>query len=277
MLTNYTGYKFTITRLQRVLCKKLASTKVLTTSSMGFLLLAPLFYVIPVMAQSNQLDNHNIQVRFNTNEPDGSSQGRPGGRQGTGSRGDCPPVETALNALVPDNHSGSAIEENPTLWFYVPYQSPQVSIGEFSLQDEAKNDVMRTSFTPPSQPGIVGLDLKTTKPLEINKTYQWHFKLYCQSTSGGASKSVPTFVTGSIRRVAPKPDLEKLLKAGTTPRAKIAAYAQNCIWYTALTELASLRLAEPKNTILIQDWTNLLNDAGLKDLIGKPIIGKLKA
>lgn len=233
-------------------------------------------YFMPAIAQVNQVENSNsTHVYFNTNEPDGSSQGRPSGRRGTGSRGDCPSVEMPLEALIPNERSGLVIEENPTLWFYIPFKSNQVSAGEFSLQDEEKNDVMRTSFPVPTQPGIFSLQLKTAKPLEINKTYTWYFKLYCQNNTTSKS-SIPSFVSGSLKRVAPDVKLEQQLKAATTPRAKIAAYAQNGIWYTALSELALLRIAEPQNTTFQQDWQNLLAYAGLKYLANKPIFGELK-
>lgn len=233
-------------------------------------------YFMPTKAEVNQVENSNsTPIQFNTNEPDGSSQGRPVGRKGTGSRGDCPSVEIPLEALIPNERSGLVIEENPTLWFYIPFKSNQVSAGEFSLQDEAKNDVMRTSFPVPTQPGIFSLKLKTAKPLEINKTYTWYFKLYCQNNTTSKS-SIPSFVSGSLKRVAPSIKLEQQLKAATTPRAKIIAYAQNSIWYTALSELALLRIAEPQNTTFQQDWQNLLTNVGLQNLANKPIFGELQ-
>ncbi|BAZ17529.1 hypothetical protein NIES4071_94090 [Calothrix sp. NIES-4071] len=272
MLNTYTQYKIIITTLRQLLG---TSTGVLGTSTsvlISFLTLIVMLYFLPVKAQTNQVDSGNIRIHFNTNEPDGSSQGRPSGRKGTGSRGDCPNVEMPLTALVPIYNSRLAIEENPTLWFYIPFQSHQVSSSEFSLQDETKNDVMRTTFNIPSQPGIFGLKLKTAKPLEINKTYQWYFKLYCQTSKS----SIPIFVSGSLRRMPLSSGLEKQLKAATTPRGKIAVYAQTGIWYTALNELAALRIAEPRNPTLQQDWTNLLTDVNLKDLANKPIVGELK-
>lgn len=271
MLNYYTRYKSTIMMLRQLLRYFCGSTEVLITASSVFLF--SVLYLAPAWAQTDQVpSNNNIQIHFNANEPDGSSQGRPSGRKGTGSRGDCPTVETPLNALVPISSSGLAIEENPTLWFYIPFQSNQITTGEFSLQDEAKNDVMRTSFAVPTQPGIFSLKLKTAKPLELNKPYQWYFKLYCHSSKS----SVPSFVSGVLKRMAPSLDLEKQLKAATTPRAKIALYAQKGIWYTALNELAALRIAKPQDTTLQQDWTNLLNDVSLNNLANKPIVGELK-
>lgn len=211
------------------------------------------------------------QIRFQQQESDGSSRGRPGRRGGTGSRGDCPPVEVSLTALMPDNNSGSSVEAHPTLWFYVPYQSDEVREGEFSLQDEQNNDVYRTTFTLSGTPGIVGFNLASAAPLEINKKYQWYVKLYCS----GQKSSAPVFVRGWVERVALKPELERQLQTVATPRERIALYAQNGIWYSALSELAKLRLAEPQNATLNNDWANLLRDVGLENLTQKPISGEV--
>lgn len=226
-------------------------------------------YMMPVMAL-NQFNN--IQIRFNQKEADGSSRGRPSRRVGTGSRGECPPVEVPVSALIPDQNPGLTVEQHPTFWFFVPYQLSNTLGGEFALQDEANNDIYRTPFKLPATPGIVSLSIPSTVTLEVNKSYQWYFKLYCSQQN----LSNPVFVRGWVQREALKPELERLLQAATTERSRIAIYAQNGIWYSALNELAKLRIAEPKNTVFINDWANLLQDIGLEDLAQKPILGEVK-
>lgn len=87
--------------------------------------------------------------------------------------------------------------------------------------------------------------------------------------------STPVFVRGWVKRMPLVPDLEGLLKAATTPRKRIAVYAQNGIWHEAVTELAKLRLTEPQNSTLNSDWTTLLSDVGLEKVAGEPIIGSV--
>jgi Domain of Unknown Function (DUF928) len=270
---NSIQYKFNLIIPQFLRSTDLKKYKITVISS--FSIICTLFST-SVLAQVYQAANTNdIQIRFNnTNEPDGASQGRPSGRSSTGSRGDCPAVEMPLEALVPDNRPGSVIEENPTLWFYIPFQSSQVSTGEFSLQDEQKNDVMRTSFKVPTQPGIFSLKIKTPKPLELNKSYKWYFKVYCQANS--SKSSIPSFVSGTLQRVAPNLQLEQELKTANTARAKVAVYAKNGIWHTTLTNLALLRIADPNNITIQRDWISLLNDVGLNNLVNKPIVGEIK-
>lgn len=219
----------------------------------------------PTSSTSNASEN--IPIRFQQQESDGAGRGRPARREGTGSRGDCPPVDGQLTALVPSNNFGSFVEPYPTLWFYVPYQSREVAVAEFSLQDEQNNDVYRTHFSLPQTPGIVSLNLEVAQPLKLNQKYQWYVKIYCNQQK----LSTPVFIQGWVQRVTMQPELEQQLKTATTPRQRIALYAQNGIWYSALTEMAKLYLASPN---FIQDWANLLRDVGLENLIQQPISGE---
>lgn len=212
-------------------------------------------------------NSEGISIRFQQQESDGAGRGRPARREGTGSRGDCPPVEKPLTALVPSNNFGSFVEPAPTLWFYVPYQYSEVAAAEFSLQDEQNNDVYRSYFFLPQTPGIVSLNLAIAQPLELNQKYQWYVKIYCNKQN----LSTPVFIQGWIQRIAITPELEKQLQAATSPRQRIAIYAQNGIWYSALTELAKLYLNSPNFN---QDWASLLQDVGLENLIQQPISGE---
>ncbi|MCV3215152.1 DUF928 domain-containing protein [Plectonema radiosum NIES-515] len=225
--------------------------------------------MMPVIAY---FDSSNIQIRFNEKEVDGSSRGRPSKRVGTGSRGECPPVKVPVTALIPTQNTGLTVEEHPTFWFFVPYHFSNTSGGEFALQDEANNDVYRTSFKLPETAGIVSLSVPSTVTLELNKSYQWYFKIYCSRQNF----SNPVFVRGWVQREALKPDLERLLQADSNARSRIAIYAQNGIWYSALTELAKLYFAEPKNTVFSNDWANLLRDVDLENLAQQPIVGEVK-
>jgi hypothetical protein len=223
----------------------------------------------PSPSTSNGSDS--IPIRFQQQDSDGSSRGRLGRRGGTGSRGDCPPVDVQLTALVPSSNLGSAVEAHPTLWFYVPYKSSDVASAEFSLQDERNNDVYRTNFTFLEKPGIVSLNLAQAAPLDIYKKYQWYVKIYCSEQK----LSAPIFIRGWVERVALKPELERQLQAATTTRERIAIYAQNGIGYSALTELAKLRVTKPQDTTVNNDWANLWRDVGLVNLAESPIYGEI--
>lgn len=205
-------------------------------------------------------------------QTDGSRRGRPGGRTGTGSRGNCPSVNLPLTALIPTNNQGLTVAEYPQFWIFVPYKSNNIVSGEFVLQDETNNDVYRTNFTLPATPGIVTIGLGKTTPLQINKNYQWYFKLYCSQQK----LSNPLFVKGWIQRIAINRDLERQLKAAVTPQQRFIIYYQNNIWYEAVTELAKYQLLKSHNNSLLSDWDNLLKRVGLEYLISQPIVGEVK-
>lgn len=211
-----------------------------------------------------------------TKPQDGTSRGRPTRRQGTGSRnGECATVERRLTAVVPSNIMSLAVEEHPTFWFFIPYQSNQASKGEFSLQDENNKDIYRTSFKV-IKPGVVSISIPSNIPaLEVNKNLQWYLKIYCNNIKNQVAKLPSDFVFGLMQRVALKPELVSQINAVDTPQKRIKFYQENGIWQSALTEAAKLGANESQNTALINEWNNLLKGMGLEDLIQQPIVGEV--
>ena len=230
----------------------------------------------PVIAQTETRVNRNapslpIQLNKKKKKQDASDRGRPTRRRAMGNRNDCPGTSIPLTALIPDNGVSKVVEANPTFWFFIPYKSSKIPRGEFILQDEAHNDVYRTSLSIDKGEGIVGVSLVSKKTLEINKTYQWYFKLYCDRDES----STPIYLRGWVQRIVLQPQQEKQLSTVTSLRDRVAFYAQNGIWYSALTELAKLRLSNPENKTFVRYWLQLLNYLDLQDLSNKPLIGKV--
>ncbi len=204
---------------------------------------------------------------------DFSSYGRPGNRAGGGSRSPCSSTSIPLTALTPVTNWGKTVSPTPTFWFYVPYSPDEGHSGEFVLQDEKYNDVYRTPFTLPPTPGFVSLTIPSTQAtLETDKWYFWSFKLYC----GEKPSSSPVFVEGWVQRVALTPELETQLKAATTK--DYVVYSTNGIWYDAVANLATLRLANTQNALLNREWAELLTSpgVGLNQLTQEPIIGEVR-
>ena len=194
---------------------------------------------------------------------------------GTGSRcTECPTVTLPLTALVPEEKlsQGKAVwartvNEHPTFWFYVPYSPASLHHVEFVLQD-GEDDVYRTLVTLPQTPGIVSLRLPSTlKPLEIGRNYHWFLKTYFALQK----PSAPDYVDGWVQRVALSPIVTARLKA-TTPQERVALYANNGIWYDALTVLAELRLVHPEDATLKVEWNDLLHSIGLTAIAPKPLV-----
>ncbi|HAX76781.1 MAG TPA: hypothetical protein DCY88_13300 [Cyanobacteria bacterium UBA11372] len=217
-------------------------------------------------------------------KPDFSRAGRPssGSRIGTGSRGPCSGT-TPLTALIPITNWGQTVAERPTFWFYVPYSSQQVSSGEFVLQKKGEQETLTIPFTLPGTPGLVSFKIPSTKaPLEIDKEYVWFFRLYCkpqESSASDASSKPPELVQGWVQRVKPTPELEGDLKAATEPEYKV--YTNHLIWYDALDNLTKLRISQPTNTKLTDEWINLLKLKGIEgddldpEKLKQPIAGSV--
>lgn len=231
-------------------------------------------YCQPVKARSqlkiSSINAAQIQIQLKKKQQSGEGRGRPSKRRGMGSRNDCPGKNIPLTALIPENNIGKVVEANPTFWLFMPYKSGEVPKGEFILQDENHNDIYRTDFRVNKGEGIVGISLGPEKSLEINKNYQWYFKLYCDP----GKSSTPIYVRGWVKRIALQPQQQKELSA-ISPRQRVSFYLRNGIWYSALTELAELRWSNPNNKNLAQDWSQLLDYVGLQDLLNQPIVGQI--
>ncbi len=222
-------------------------------------------------ASQTQISQNDPKIAVKSKQKqDGSNRGRPTKRKGMGSRSDCPAANIPLTALIPENKVSQVVEANPKFWFYIPYQAGKIHVGEFVLQDEADNDVYRSRFPIDKGEGIVSINLGG-KSLEADKVYQWYFKLYCDDSK----LSTPIYVHGWVQRVALRSQQEKQLITSDSLRQRFAFYAQNDIWYSALTELVKLKQANPQNQVIAAYWLQLLNNVGLQELSNQPILGKI--
>jgi hypothetical protein len=224
----------------------------------------------------------NTRIHLAQNFPD---EGDPKGRRrgGTSRREGCPDLKTPITALVPGEETNgtsflaSTVAEYPTVWIYVPELPTNLRSGEFVLQDEEGNDVLRTAITLQGLPGVIAISLPPNPQyaLKQNSKYHWFFRVYC-----GDPKNQPEyiFVDAWMQRVALTPDLQRQL-ATAKPR-EYNAYAAHNVWYDAVTNLAELRRANlgvseapPQEVrVLAQEWTNLLKTVGLEELAQAPIV-----
>ncbi|MEW5859017.1 MAG: DUF928 domain-containing protein [Cyanobacteriota bacterium] len=220
--------------------------------------------------------------------PPPADRSAPAGRQrGGASRGTCPAAigEELLTALVPATQTSlnqgqsrnSALNtfesvwaltaaESPTFWYYVPYALTPDLPAEFILQDDQGNNVYQTKFVASQkQPGVVKVRLPATvAPLKVGKMYRWFFMIDCEPDA-------PPLVEGWVQRIAPSATLRSQLEKAT-PRERVVLYAKQGIWHDALTALAELRSANPKDAALTADWVSLLKSGGLEAIAQEPVI-----
>ncbi len=197
--------------------------------------------------------------------------GEPGGRgRGGAGRGPCKDYE-ALTALVPVVKTktkaqvwGLTTRDRPTFWFAMPVAlTPQHPI-RFTLQDQAENPIYQTTLTPEATPaGIMQMSLPATAtPLQINHTYRWGFSVQCDASDSTAR----VFVQGSIRRVALPTRVEAQL-AGQLPLDRAIVYAQQGIWFDALTTLGqAISQTEKPDPTMTAAWRTLLQQGNLADV-----------
>lgn len=198
-----------------------------------------------------------------------------GRRRGGGRRGPCKVYE-ALTALTPmttvngkPKVLGLTATAQPTFWFHVPQALNAGTPLQFVLQDDKDNYVYQTKFTAPATPaGVLSVAVPpTARALEAGKSYRWTFFIYCNPQKASESVSV----TGSVRRVALKPDVQQKLNAAKMPLDRAALYAANGIWYDALTTLGNQR-RQRNEAAIATAWDNLLQQVKLDDLVTVPLV-----
>lgn len=215
---------------------------------------------LPPKVLANNLTQLNQQILSLRQKGSGfEGDGRSGDRTGGADRGNCPAVKPPLTALIPISNFGKTLAERPTFWFFVPYSNQQVKAGEFVLQDREGNDIVRTSFKLPNQPGFVSFTIPTNaSSLEINKDYRWYFNLYCDVKK----LSSPITVEGWIQRI--QMSLEIQSQINTNQSSKYVVYEQNGIWFDAIANLAELRIKNPQNSTFNEAWNRLFQTKGVE-------------
>ncbi|MBN3911009.1 MAG: DUF928 domain-containing protein [Nostoc sp. NMS1] len=205
----------------------------------------------------------------------------PGGRVRGGAKRSipgCPITKHDLTALVSFTQEANSVInvwgkttlEHPSWFFYVPYTKNSPYAVEFVLQDQDSNEIYKKAIVLPEKPGVISVSLPTTSPsLALNKQYRWFFTINCDQEKNAP----PTFVEGVIQRVELNSATVKELET-TELLKRYAIYAQNGIWYDALTTLAQLRQKNPKDAKLQAEWQNLLGGIHLNDIAAEPILSE---
>ncbi|KST66380.1 DUF928 domain-containing protein [Mastigocoleus testarum] len=206
--------------------------------------------------------------------------GAPTGRRKGGATRDpkqCSSLEKPITALVPGGKSGeknksffaSTVDRYLNVWLFVPQLTTPMKFGEFVLQDDSGNDILRKRMSLPHKAGVIGISIPQNPQyaLKKNHKYQWYFQVYC------GDPKIPreyAYVDAWLQRVALNPNLQKQLE--TTKRGKYAIYSKNHLWYDAVSDLAKLRTRNPNSQQLARDWANLLKIFNLEEFVDVPII-----
>ena len=199
--------------------------------------------------------------------------GAPPDTVGAGSRSaPCPGDPNTgkfLTPLIPSLNStdnwGVTVEANPQIFVYIPQTVARSA--EFVIQNQDGDDVYRTTMNISGEAGIISLNIpKEAASLKVDENYSWYFTVFCNPRNRKSSISV----AGGIRRIALASSLDTQLKQATD-RDRPKIYAQNGIWYEAISSLAALIRQKPNDSAIVDEWKNLLQSAGLEKIQDSPI------
>jgi hypothetical protein len=216
-----------------------------------------------------------IKLKVKTQPKRPPSRGFPGVPDAAVSRGSCLNPAARLVALAPKFvykglNSGDIEEqsvwgqttiERPTVWFFMPFIDRSTQL-EFTLQNREDDEIYSAVIPTPAKDGVIGVKIKSQKPLELDRPYHWTLKakIFC-----GDSTPETKFVDGWIQRV----NLPAGVNIAVNPTQ---VYVDQGIWYDAVTSLAERRSREPRNMQLREDWRELLKAVSLAELAEQPIV-----
>jgi Domain of Unknown Function (DUF928) len=166
-------------------------------------------------------------------------------------------------AVLTPAYAGVTIDSQPTLfWFLGADTGARV---EVELYGDDGADPLVTATYPDGLPaGFHGLALADHGVrLDTDVDYKWSVAVICDPTDpAGDIVSV-----GTIRRIAPPPDLSRQLEgAGLERRAELLV--EYGIWYDAMAALATLIGRHPDSAQWREDRARLLEQVGLHEAAG---------
>lgn len=199
--------------------------------------------------------------------------GNPPATAGGATRGGaCLKGTQRFTALLPQSQVGLTLSSHPTFFWYVPQSS--ATTAQFLLMNRDDSQVVyETTLTLPAKAGIVSFTLPATvKPLEVGQRYHWFLTVNCSTTDRNGNPSAD----GWVERTTASTGLSEKIQR-TAERDLPALYADQGIWYEALTSLAHLRQKNPSDTSLTASWERLLKSVGLDAFATEPIVEPLAA
>ncbi len=193
--------------------------------------------------------------------------------RGGAARGNCSADGTSkvdVVALMPKTDIGLTVAEKPTFFFRVSKTSVQEV--KFNLLNEKGDAIIYDKVLPLNNTGdVMSFTLPADAPaLEVGKEYQWEVVVNCDPYDQNGNPRVAT----AIKRVQPSPTLMSKI-AQAKPSDRPFLYAEDGIWIDALSTLAKLRVANPNDSELKEEWTTLLTSAGLQNIATAPLIGSV--
>ncbi|MEO1428612.1 MAG: DUF928 domain-containing protein [Cyanobacteria bacterium J06633_8] len=169
----------------------------------------------------------------------------------------------AILALLPQSYFGTTVSQRAEILVYVP--SSQAVEGVFSFKD-AEGNTLHEMNVPMSGKAEV-ISIKVPTELKLEKNYQWFLAL---KIDGELITRTP-YVNGWIKRIRPNREIAASMQQGDLLK-QAEAFGKHGVWYDCIATLAKLRAAQPNNTKLDKEWSELLESVGLQQIEKAPIV-----
>lgn len=172
-----------------------------------------------------------------------------------------------MKALLPNSSIGLTTSEKPTFFFQISPTS--IKEAKFLLLNARGDTILyKKTFPLTHTGGVMSFTLPAdAEALEVDQEYTWELAVLCDPDDQRGNPSIQ----GSIKRIEPSQKLANDL--GNTPlQERTKLYANEGIWYDTIKGLADLRLANPNDPTLANDWKELLDYAGLSSIDREPLL-----
>ena len=190
---------------------------------------------------------------------DFSGTGRPGQQTAGESRSSCAnKIQEPIKALLPVSHSGKTVTGHPRFWIYFPESANSFGQVEFTIQNEAREDIWRSRSPFNSPSGYRNFALPPTEsPLKTGQWYRWYVKVYCESQVASAQ-----YVQGWVKRVPLSSKLYVELEDHSHEPHLV--YGEHGIWYDAMDLLLTSYQNNPQHLTLEKDWQDFIEAKGVE-------------
>jgi hypothetical protein len=164
-------------------------------------------------------------------------------------------------------------DQYPSVYFYLPEN--WANKAEFVLYNEQEEIIYSAQMTLPGsasvenprQAGIIEVNLENQKdnivPLEEGQSYLWEVQVLCDEVNRSGNPTVNGWIqlVDQDTSTALNQDLEQV----TDESKRSEIYAENGIWYNLVSNIY-----DHSN---VDDWTTLLEQIGMKDVINSQMLG----
>lgn len=189
-------------------------------------------------------------------------RGVPTGRVGGGTRGapGGPDRLVVLAVLAPD-HIGLTTQEQPSLYWYI--SQPTTAVIELTVaENQAVNPMLEKRINSPSQAGVQRIRLADYGVrLKPGIVYRWYITVVPDPNI----RSKDILAGGLIERAEPSANLRTQLAQQGPAQAPIA-YAEEGIWYDALSAISEMIDATPNDSALHAQRASLLEQVRLQEV-----------